>query len=184
MKKPVRIAAWIASSAAAMGAIACHSHFSVASPDGPPFGRKLPAAVDHVAAGSVLLLSCECTATSSATLINGSWMRAGAEVRSLDQVCDGAIVNNGPDPVLCLRLDDGIVVELTAGESLLVGPAVGGYTQGCLCKCGEGTIFIAKETCNGTCSNCDGWGPCLDPVNHQEAAGFTGCKNGWGPASN
>ncbi len=152
--------------------------------DGVPYGRKLPAAVHLVASCEVLVVSCEGTTTTSATLVNSTWLNQGEEVLPMDTVTDGSLVNNGTGSLVCLRLEDGLTFSVPAGESLLIGPAVGGYKEGCLCSCGAGTVFIEKADCDGTCSNCNGKGPCIDPTNHQKVPSFTGCTSGWGPSSN
>jgi hypothetical protein len=184
VKRQMKIGGRLALVAAATGALACFGPFAAAQSEDAPYGRELPGAVEHVAAGGVLVVACDHTTTSSATLVNATWMNVDAELMPLDRVIDGSIVNNGSTDLLCLRLDDGAFIWIAAGESLLAGPSVGGYKQGCLCKCGKGTVFIEKANCGGICSNCNSQGPCLDPTNSQTAAGFTDCTNGWGPSSN
>jgi hypothetical protein len=170
--------------AIALGTLACIGLKATAMDDGVPYGRRLPAAVHHVAAGGVLVVACEHVTTTSASLVNTTWLNQESEVISLDNLIDGSLVNAGPGNLLCLRLDDGVLVWIAPGESLLAGPSVVGYQQGCLCTCGNGTVFIEPANCGGTCSNCNGKGPCLDPTNSQKVPGFSACTTGWGPSGN
>lgn len=184
MNGQTRVAAHMALIAAAAGVLTWFGAFAAAQSGDAPYGRELPAAVHHVADDGVLVVSCENTATTSATLVNSTWMNTDAQLMPLDRVIDGSIINNGPGEILCLRLDDGAFIWIGAGESLLAGPSVGGYKQGCLCKCGKGTVFIEKADCGGNCASCNGRGPCLDPTNSQTASAFTDCTSGWGPSTN
>ena len=121
--------------AIALGTLACVGLKATAMDDGVPYGRRLPAAVHHVAAGGVLVVACEHVTTTSASLVNTTWLNQESEVISLDSLIDG-------------------------------------------------TVFIEPANCGGTCSNCNGKGPCLDPTNSQKVPGFSACTTGWGPSGN
>ncbi len=148
-----------------------------------PYGRALPDAVHHVAFAGVLIVSCDSATLTSATLVNDAWLAQDSSVGVFDRVVDGSLHNCGTEPMLCMMLDGSEAAWIAPGESMLVGPAVGGYEKGCLCRCGNGVVFIRKADCGGDCANCNGQGPCIDPTNHQAAAEFTDCGFGWGPAS-
>ena len=105
--------------AIALGTLACIGLKATAMDDGVPYGRRLPAAVHHVAAGGVLVVACEHVTTTSASLVNTTWLNQESEVISLDSLIDGSLVNSGPGNLLCLRLDDGVLVWIAPGESLL-----------------------------------------------------------------
>ena len=76
-----------------LGTLACMGLKATAMDDGVPYGRRLPAAVHHVAAGGVLVVACEHVTTTSASLVNTTWLNQESEVISLDSLIDGSLVN-------------------------------------------------------------------------------------------
>lgn len=165
----------LASLVAAVGGLA------MAGP--PPIGRTLPDAVQHCDASAVLVVSGTCLHTSTFTLVDRDWVAGGSDVQSLQTVDDGAIVNDGTTDALVVSLSGSAVYRLEPGESMVVGTeASAGYVRGCVCKCGNGWVFVSDADCGGSNCLCNGQGPCIDPTDHQLVeAGFSNCKRGWGP---
>ena len=124
------------------------------------------------------------TSMASWTLIDQSWITVGTEVQVFDSIVDGVLVNEGCATSLLIALDGGELISLEPGENVVVGEAVavGGYTFGCVCKCGSGWVFITHANCGGSSCACTSViGSCIDPTNSQLIqGGVTGCKPGWG----
>lgn len=149
-----------------------------------PLNRCLPNCTNHLAESGVMVLSGTSVSTASWTLIDQSWINVGTEVQVFDSIVDGVLVNGGCATSMLITLDGGELISLEPGESVVVGEAVavGGYTFGCVCKCGSGRVFITHANCGGsTCACTSVIGPCIDPTNSQLIqGGVTGCKSGWG----
>lgn len=181
---PSRLNQTLAAMVLSLGAAVVLTPASATPGDDAIYGRALPEAVHHVALAGVLVVNCESATLTSTSLVNDAWVGESAAVVTFDRVEDGSLMNCGTEPMLCMALDGTDMVWLAPGESILVGPGVAGYKRGCLCRCGDGVVFIDKTDCQGTCTNCNGEGPCIDPTNHQAAPAFTDCGTGWGPSSN
>jgi hypothetical protein len=163
--------------AAAMGM------FPVTRADDAPVNRSLPDAVHYVAPSGVLVVSSDAATLTTATLVNNQWRMKGGGADTFERVLDGAVVNTGTVPMVCMTLDGSSLIWIAPGETLLVGPDVSGYVQGCICECGQTLVFVRQADCGGTCANCNGKGPCIDSTSNQRAPGFTNCAPGWGPGS-
>ncbi len=167
----------------ALGACLAPFGHAQAQQSPPPIRRALPNCVHHLEESGILVLSGQNLALGSASLIDGEWHRKGNAVETLARVQDGVLVNNGVTTALLISLDGLSVYAVEPGESIVVGAdATPGYTKGCVCRCGEGWIFIAAQDCGGSNCQCQQVvGPCIDPSNQQLVeAGVTGCKPGWG----
>ncbi len=66
---------------------------------------------------------------------------------------------------------------LSTGQLVGVGPSVGAYERGCICRCGDTWVYLGHST-----SNCKSYekanGPCV--AGGQKHPGFTDCCAGWG----
>ena len=177
---PILIAGIAAASATIICTILATAHQS----NPAPLNRCLSDCTNHLAQSGVMVLSGTSVSTASWTLIDQSWITVGTEVQVFDSIVDGVLVNEGCATSLLIALDGGELISLEPGESVVVGEAVavGGYTFGCVCKCGSGWVFITHANCGGsTCACTSVIGPCIDPTNSQLIqGGVTGCKPGWG----
>ena len=142
---PVLIAGIAAASVTIICTILATAHQS----NPAPLNRCLPDCTNHLAESGVMVLSGTSVSTASWTLIDQSWITVGTEVQVFDSIVDGALVNEGCATSLLITLDGGELISLEPGESVVVGEAVavGGYTFGCVCKCGSGWVFITLGSC-------------------------------------
>ncbi len=154
----------------------------LAAPHTPPRGRVLPSIAHHIDSAAVILVSGACVHAAAATKVGAEWVAKGSDLQSLDLIDEGAIVNDGTSGAIAVSLSGTEVYFLEPGETMLVGAeAASGYVRGCVCKCGNGWVFVSDADCGGSSCQCNGQGPCIDPTNHQIVdTGFAGCKRGWG----